>query len=26
LHGYDRPALPAAHLKALDRLRPKEQV
>ena len=23
LHGYDRPALPAAHLKALDRLRPK---
>lgn len=23
LHGYNRPALPGAHLKALDRLRPK---
>lgn len=23
LHGYDRPALPASHIKALDRLRPK---
>ncbi len=26
LHGYDRPALPATHLKALDKIRPKEQV
>ena len=26
LHGYDRPALPAAHLKALDKIRPQEQV
>ena len=26
LHGHDRPPLPAAHLKALDKIRPKGQV